>query len=201
MVCEARQHTIDSGSHQCLFSLQRPLSKQRDVISASTSASSPCNHNLSRSTHADPGSGPSAGAAPTGLSALEDGLRCKAQKREAADQSADQVADTGVQQSGDRTAFEEAQYQGRHDDLDAMYKLRNGRGQVLQTPKRSSVARAKALLTTPQTSPCPFSITGSNWPVANLVRVLSAKSPVCLAASGVVLAAGTQLLFVNTYYR
>ncbi|DBA80622.1 hypothetical protein WJX77_010330 [Trebouxia sp. C0004] len=38
------------------------------------------------------------------------------------------------------------------------------------TPKRSSVARAKALLTTPpKAPPCLFTITGSEWPVASVV--------------------------------
>ncbi|DBA91264.1 TPA: hypothetical protein ACH3X2_004133 [Trebouxia sp. C0005] len=63
------------------------------------------------------------------------------------------------------------QYQARHADLADMYKLRNGKGEVLQTPKRSSVARAKALLTTPAKAPPRlFTITGSDWPVASVVR-------------------------------
>ena len=63
------------------------------------------------------------------------------------------------------------QYQARNEDLADMYKFRNGNGAVLQTPKRSSVARAKALLTTPpKAPPCLLTITGSDWPVASVVR-------------------------------
>ncbi len=63
------------------------------------------------------------------------------------------------------------QYQARNEDLADMYKFRNGNGEVLQTPKRSSLARAKALLTTPpRAPPCLLTITGSEWPVASVVR-------------------------------
>ncbi len=62
------------------------------------------------------------------------------------------------------------QYQARHEDVAEMYKFRNGNGEVLQTPKRSSIARAKALLTTPpKAPPCLLTITGSAWPVASVV--------------------------------
>lgn len=62
------------------------------------------------------------------------------------------------------------QYQARNEDLADMYKFRNGNGEVLQTPKRSSIARAKALLTTPpKAPPCLLTITGSEWPVASVV--------------------------------
>lgn len=68
-------------------------------------------------------------------------------------------------------------YQARHDDLDKMYKLRNGNGEVLQTPKRSSIARAKALLTTPpRAPPCRLIVTGSEWPVASLVMTMTCSA-------------------------
>lgn len=52
-------------------------------------------------------------------------------------------------------------------DFANMYKFRNGKGDVLQTPKKSSIARAQALLA--PSSPCHLTITGSNWPVAAVV--------------------------------
>ena len=58
------------------------------------------------------------------------------------------------------------------EDVADMYKLRNGKGDALKTPKRSSIARAKALLTTPpRAEPCRMTVTGSNWPVASVVRL------------------------------
>lgn len=54
-----------------------------------------------------------------------------------------------------------------HSDYGSMFAFRNGKGDVLQTPKRSSVARAQALLA--PSSPCHLTITGSDWPVAAVV--------------------------------
>ena len=46
----------------------------------------------------------------------------------------------------------------------------DGKGDALKTPKRSSIARAKALLTTPpRAEPCRMTVTGSDWPVASVV--------------------------------
>lgn len=54
-----------------------------------------------------------------------------------------------------------------HSDYGRVFGFRNGKGDVLQTPKRSSVARAQALLA--PSSPCHLTITGSDWPVAAVV--------------------------------
>ena len=60
----------------------------------------------------------------------------------------------------------------KDEDLQSMFKLRNGRGEILQTPKRSSITRAKELLTTPPTkvTPCQLTVTGADWPLAPVVR-------------------------------
>lgn len=56
------------------------------------------------------------------------------------------------------------------EDVADMYKLRNGKGDALKTPKRSSIVRAKALLTTPPgAEPYRMTVTGSDWPVASVV--------------------------------
>ena len=80
--------------------------------------------------------------------------------------------DAAPSQSGVTSSVSHStQYQARHEDLADMYKFRNGNGEVLHTPKRSSIARAKALLTTPpKASPVRFTITGAEWPVASVVR-------------------------------
>ncbi len=90
----------------------------------------------------------------------------KLSRGEQADQSHAAPSDGGVTLSvSDRHQFDR-----RHDDTEHMYKLRNGKGEFLPTPKRSSVARAKALLTTPpRAPPCRLTITGSEWPVASMV--------------------------------
>ena len=62
-------------------------------------------------------------------------------------------------------------------DFATMYKFRNGKGAVLQTPKKSSIARAQALLA--PSSPCHLTITGSNWPVAAVVRRQTMCKPKC----------------------
>ncbi|KAL0046846.1 hypothetical protein WJX82_011439 [Trebouxia sp. C0006] len=79
--------------------------------------------------------------------------------------------DAAPSQSGVTSSVSHStQYQARHEDLADMYKFRNGNGEVLHTPKRSSIARAKALLTTPpKASPVRFTITGAEWPVASVV--------------------------------
>lgn len=92
----------------------------------------------------------------------------KVHRTEQADQSDATTSDaaSSVSQSNE--------YQTRHEDLAQMYKFRNGNGEVLQTPKKSSVARAKALLTTPpRAPPCRFTVTGSDWPVESVVNAQS----------------------------
>ena len=55
-------------------------------------------------------------------------------------------------------------------NFDSILKLRNGNGHLLQTPKRSSISRAKALLISPSDAPpCTLTVTGSHWPVAAVV--------------------------------
>ena len=62
-----------------------------------------------------------------------------------------------------------------------IYKFRNGRGDVLQTPKRSSMTRAKALLTTPpKEPPCKLTVTGADWPIATVVGANLPTKPVSL---------------------
>lgn len=67
---------------------------------------------------------------------------------------------------------EDSSFDRRDEDLQSMYKLRNGRGEILQTPKRSSMTRAMELLTTPPTkvTPCRLTVTGADWPLAPVVR-------------------------------
>ena len=67
---------------------------------------------------------------------------------------------------------EDSTFARRHEDLQSMYSLRTGRGEILQTPKRSSITRAKELLTTPPTkvTPCRLTVTGADWPLAPVVR-------------------------------
>lgn len=59
----------------------------------------------------------------------------------------------------------------KHDEVHSMYKLRNGKGEALSTPKRSSISRAKELLTTPPSAvrPLQLTVTGADWPVATVV--------------------------------
>lgn len=75
------------------------------------------------------------------------------------------------------------QYQLGSEDVDDMYTFRNGKGEVLQTPKRSSVAGAKALLESPPKAlPGLFTVAGSEWPVVLVVRAQSVvfKELVCM---------------------
>ena len=57
------------------------------------------------------------------------------------------------------------------EELHSMYKLRNRRGEMISTPKRSSISRAKQLLTTPPTAvrPRQLTVTGADWPLATVV--------------------------------
>lgn len=66
-------------------------------------------------------------------------------------------------------------------DVADVYKFRNGKGDVLQTPKKSSIARAQALLA--PSSPCQLTITGSNWPVAAVVSRQTMCKPRCAFAA------------------
>lgn len=66
-------------------------------------------------------------------------------------------------------------------DFANMYKFRNGKGDVLQTPKKSSIARAQALLA--PSSPCHLTITGWNWPVAAVVSRRTMCRPKCAFAA------------------
>lgn len=94
----------------------------------------------------------------------------KVHRTEQADQSDATTSGFGAASS----VSQSNEYQTRHEDLAQMYKFRNGNGEVLQTPKKSSVARAKALLTTPPRAPsCRFTITGSDWPVESVVNAQS----------------------------
>ena len=66
-------------------------------------------------------------------------------------------------------------------DVANMYKFRNGKGDVLQTPKKGSIARAQALLA--PSSPCHLTITGSHWPVAAVVSRQSVCKSKCAPAA------------------
>lgn len=75
----------------------------------------------------------------------------------------------------DQPLSNNSSFDQRHDDLQSMFKLRNGRGEVLQTPKRSSVTRARALLTTPpgkSSTPRCLTVTGADWQMATVVNIL-----------------------------
>lgn len=93
----------------------------------------------------------------------------RSDKRTRPSVSADLETDHGQAQA-DQTTI--TNLQDGQNDLDNMYKLRNGRGQVLQTPKRSSITRAKELLTTPPTKVTPgrLTVTGADWQMASVVR-------------------------------
>lgn len=81
-----------------------------------------------------------------------------------------QEADLSHAAPGAATPGKETERTANNADCENMYKLRNGKGDLLQTPKRTSIARAKALLTSPsRTSPNRLTVTGSGWPLASVV--------------------------------
>ena len=81
-----------------------------------------------------------------------------------------QEADLSHAVSGDATPGKETEPTVDDGDCGNTYKLRNGKGDLLQTPKGTSIARAKALLTSPsRTSPDCLTVTGSEWPLASVV--------------------------------
>ena len=86
------------------------------------------------------------------------------------DQQSDQRADAANESVSTSDMSAIAVNSQNTEDVADMYKLRNGKGDALKTPKRSSIARAKALLTTPpRAEPCRMTVTGSDWPVASVV--------------------------------
>lgn len=81
-------------------------------------------------------------------------------------------------QPGHSTATKLTDGTSCNTDIESLYKFRNGKGDMLQTPKRSSIARALALLApSPLPLACDLTITGSNWPVAAVVTTQRHASP------------------------
>ncbi|KAL3155868.1 hypothetical protein ABBQ32_012872 [Trebouxia sp. C0010 RCD-2024] len=73
-------------------------------------------------------------------------------------------------QPGHSTATKLIDGSACNTNIENLYKFRNGKGDMLKTPKRSSIARALALLApSPLPAVCDLTITGSNWPVAAVV--------------------------------
>lgn len=87
-------------------------------------------------------------------------------------------------QPGHSTATKLIDGSACNTNIENLYKFRNGKGDMLKTPKRSSIARALALLApSPLPAVCDLTITGSNWPVAAVVTTQRHASPLAPCAA------------------